>query len=221
MAAPQRMLAACAAGLLLLAAAAPALGDKHVECRGYLANVTDCSAADDDAYSGVELGTFAGCVSLHHVERGLNVSFDSFGGRPNELAVKVTADALEGAPKANESGASLLALYVRSPKRNATTNATIPGEYECTAGGMVKALATHVCGNATKKTNATEAAREFWSKPELSAVPNGVCYKVSTPSKKTNATVHNWVLVNVTAKTVKPHGNSSNSSHTVWAGDAR
>lgn len=212
----QILLAAVAA--LLLAGAEHALADKRVECRGYLPNVTECSASDDDAYSGAELGAFAGCVPLRHVERGLNVSFDGFGSHPNHLAVKVTNDALEGAPKANESGASLLALYVASPKRNATTNATVPGEYECTASGMVKALATRVCGNAT---NATAAARKFWSKPELSAVPNGVCFKVSAPaSKKENATGHtHWVLVNVTEQTTKPHGNESKST-TVWAGSA-
>ena len=34
--------------------------DARVVCRGYLPNVTNCSAADDDAHSGVVLANFSG-----------------------------------------------------------------------------------------------------------------------------------------------------------------
>jgi hypothetical protein len=37
-----------------------AADDARVVCRGYLPNVTNCSAADDDAHSGVVLANFSG-----------------------------------------------------------------------------------------------------------------------------------------------------------------
>jgi hypothetical protein len=170
-----------------------AADDARVVCRGYLPNVTNCSAADDDAHSGVVLANFSGCVPLPAIERALNASsrFDEFG-RLDQDRVAIFMDAPPGAGS-------------RVPLHQATLNAS-SGEYHCHA--EIKKMHVEAC-NISHVNWTKPEARSLWSTVE--AAPHGVCYRLP---RKHNGTAH-WIIVDTRIHAAPSVGNTTKKNVTL------